>query len=79
VLTFLAERAGLGLREAYGTFNMGAGFALVIEAGAGVAAVATAERCGYGALLAGRVEPGRRRVRVEPLGIAYESGELELR
>jgi hypothetical protein len=29
-------------------------------------------------LLAGRVEEGRRRVLLEPLGIEFEGGELEL-
>lgn len=79
VLAFLVERHGLGAREAYGTFNMGAGFALFVAGGSGEAAVATARGAGYEALVAGVVERGPRRVVLEPIGVTYESSELELR
>ena len=79
VLAFLSDAAGLSVREAYGTFNMGAGFALFVQAGASGAVLEHAERLGHAAQLAGRVEAGSRRVLLDPLGIAYESDELELR
>lgn len=79
VLEFLAERAGLSPGEAYGTLNMGAGFVVFAASGAGDDLVGLAATCGYGALVAGKVEAGSRRVVLEPLGVVYESGELELR
>jgi phosphoribosylformylglycinamidine cyclo-ligase len=79
VLSFMVERAGLDAREAFGTFNMGAGFSLFVAAGAGEAAVEAAAGAGYEALLAGVVEDGPRQVVLEPIGVTYESSELELR
>ncbi len=79
VLAFLAERAGLSDHEAYGTLNMGAGFACYVGAGAGESLVSAASCLGYTALLAGHVEEGPRRVVLEPVGVEYGSGELELR
>jgi phosphoribosylformylglycinamidine cyclo-ligase len=79
VLAFMVERARLDQREAYGTFNMGAGFALFVAAGAGRDAVAACTSAGYEALVAGVVEEGARRVVLEPIGVTYHSSELELR
>ena len=79
VLAFMVERAGLDAREAYGTFNMGAGFALFVAAGAGEAAVAASRGAGYEAMLAGRVEAGERRVVIEPIGVTYDASELDVR
>jgi phosphoribosylformylglycinamidine cyclo-ligase len=79
VLAFMVERSRLDQREAYGTFNMGAGFALFVAAGTGRDAVLASTSAGYEALVAGVVEEGPRRVVLEPIGLSYESSELELR
>jgi phosphoribosylformylglycinamidine cyclo-ligase len=79
VLTFMVERAGLDPAEAYGTFNMGAGFVVFVGAGCGQDAVAACRDAGYEALVAGVVEDGRRRVVLVPIEVVYESSELELR
>ncbi len=78
-LAFLASRAGLDAREAYGTLNMGVGFALFLGKGSGIDAVAAAQDAGHHALVAGVVEEGARRVVLEPLGVTYEGPELALR
>jgi phosphoribosylformylglycinamidine cyclo-ligase len=78
VLGFLVAEAGLNDHDAYATFNMGAGYALYCAAGAGAGLVALAGELGLDALLAGRVEQGPRRVVLEPLGVTFESRELEL-
>jgi phosphoribosylformylglycinamidine cyclo-ligase len=78
VLAFLAERAGLDAAAAYSTFNMGSGLAIYCRAGAGEGVVAAAARLGLSALLAGRVEAGPRQVVLEPLGVRYESSQLDL-
>jgi phosphoribosylformylglycinamidine cyclo-ligase len=78
VLGFLAERAELEPAAAYSTFNMGAGFAVYCAAGSGPAVVRAAAGVGLEALVAGRVEDGPRRVVVEPVGVNYDSDQLEL-
>lgn len=79
VLAFLADGAGLDARAAYATFNMGAGFALFMAPGEGEPAAARARELGHGALVAGTVEAGERKVVLAPVGVTYDSGELELR
>jgi phosphoribosylformylglycinamidine cyclo-ligase len=79
VLAWLASAAGLDDATAYGTFNMGAGFALYLPEGAGEPAAALAESAGYRAVVAGRVEEGPRQVVLEPIGVVYGAESLELR
>jgi phosphoribosylformylglycinamidine cyclo-ligase len=79
VLAFLVDTAGLSEREAYATFNMGAGFALVVGAGDGDKAAHAARSSGVEAIVAGRVEQGARSVVLAPLEITYLEEELELR
>ncbi len=78
VLEFLVAQAGLDPAAAYSTFNMGSGFAVYCAAGAGEGVVADAAACGLGALVAGRVEEGPRRVVIEPAGVTFEGEQLEL-
>jgi phosphoribosylformylglycinamidine cyclo-ligase len=79
VLGFLAARLRLPDDEAYGTFNMGAGFVLYVPAGAVATAQAVARARGVALLHAGTVEPGPRRVVIRPLGIAYDGAALQVR
>jgi phosphoribosylformylglycinamidine cyclo-ligase len=79
VLSFLQQKAGLSTEEAYGTFNMGAGFALYLPASAVAAALAAAKRSGFELLHAGEVEAGPQRVIIEPLGITFEGSSLQVR
>jgi phosphoribosylformylglycinamidine cyclo-ligase len=78
VLEFLVAESGLDPHAAYSTFNMGCGFALYCAAGAGAQLVELAAGLGLQALLAGRVEDGRRQVILEPVGVRFEGDELEL-
>ncbi len=78
VLDFLAREAALSPAAAYSTFNMGVGFALYCPPGEGQAIVRVAERLGLAAEVSGRVEEGPRRVVLEPVGVSYESDQLEL-
>ena len=79
VLEFLRTRLSMSDREAYGTFNMGAGFALYVGNGDGERACEVARGAGYEAIVAGRVEEGARSVILEPIDVVYASEELELR
>lgn len=79
VLAFIQKEAGLDARAAYGTFNMGAGFALYLPAGQAEAAVKVSRAQGIEALVAGTVEPGPRRVVIEHLQVEYAESDLHLR
>ena len=78
VLAFLVEESGMSPTAAYSTFNMGCGFALYCAAGSGTAVAETASEVGLPAVVAGRVEDGSRRVVLEPVGVVFEGGELDL-
>jgi phosphoribosylformylglycinamidine cyclo-ligase len=78
VLSFLVAEAELDPHGAYSTFNMGSGYAVYCEQGAGEAIVEIASALGFEALLAGRVEEGPRQVILEPLGVRFAGEELEL-
>lgn len=79
VLQFLADRAGMSADDAYGTFNMGAGFAVYCAAGSSNDVVRIAKETGYEAWVSGAVEEGPRRVIVEPIDVVYEEADLQLR
>jgi phosphoribosylformylglycinamidine cyclo-ligase len=79
VLRFVRQQAGLDDREAYGTFNMGAGFALYVAPGDAERCVDVARAQGVEAWIAGSVETGPKQVVVEPLGLVFGAGELRLR
>jgi phosphoribosylformylglycinamidine cyclo-ligase len=77
VLAFLVEQAELDARDAYSTFNMGAGYAVYCEAAGGERVVEIARELGFQALVAGSVEAGPRQVIVEPVEVVYGGSELE--
>lgn len=79
VLRFIAEHAGHDAAEAYGTLNMGAGFALFVDAADAERTVAVAKACGIDAWVAGTVEAGAKRCVVEPIGVTFEGDALQLR
>ena len=79
VLSFIQKEAGLDAREAYGTFNMGAGFAVFVPAEDADRAVAVARKAGIDAWVAGSVEAGPRRLVIEPLDVEYGGDELGVR
>jgi len=77
-LAFLVDATGMDAREAYGTFNMGAGYAVYVHPDRAEDVVAAATACGLRAAVSGHVEAGERRVEVPHLGISYAGTELEL-
>ncbi len=79
VLHFIATEAGHDAEEAYGTLNMGAGFALYVAAADAQRTVDVAKACGVEAWVAGQIEAGPKRLVVEPLGIAFGDDALQLR
>ncbi len=79
VLRFIQQQAQQADHEAYGTFNMGAGFALFVAAGDSERSVAVALAQGIDAWVAGEVVAGPKRVEITPLGVTYAAEELNLR
>jgi phosphoribosylformylglycinamidine cyclo-ligase len=79
VLRFMQLQAGLDDAEAYGTLNMGAGFALFVHTDDAERAVATARAQGIAAWVAGRVEAGPKQLFIEPIGVHWGAEELQLR
>jgi len=79
VLQFMQREAGHDAAEAYGTLNMGAGFALFVAGADAERTVEVAHACGVEALVAGRVEEGAKQLHIEPLDITFSGESLALR
>lgn len=79
VLEFMQAESGMSTRDAYGTFNMGAGFALFVARGDVAATISAAEHAGLAAWHAGDVEAGAKSLVIEPLKIEYAGSDLHLR
>jgi len=79
VLKFIQEEAKLDSAEAYGSLNMGAGFALFMPQANATRAIEIAARHKIKAYLAGRVEKGEKQVIIEPFGVTFKSDSLDLR
>lgn len=79
VLHFIAREAEHDAAEAYGTLNMGAGFALFVPAARAAEAAQVAQRCGVAAWVAGAVEAGPKQLVVEPLSLRFDADALALR
>jgi phosphoribosylformylglycinamidine cyclo-ligase len=79
VLAFIQREAGQDNREAYGTLNMGAGFALFVAAGDADKVVEISRSLGVDAWVAGAVKAGPKQVLIEPLDISFGHDDLQLR
>ena len=79
VLAFMQAETKLDNAEAYGTLNMGAGFAFFVAAAQAEKTVAIARECGIDAWVAGSVEAGLKQVIIEPIGVTYVADDLKLR
>ena len=79
VLAFIQKAAAMSNADAYGTFNMGAGFALYVAAEDAEKTVTAAKNAGFEAWNAGVVEAGPKSVVIEPIGITYTDADMHLR
>jgi len=79
VLSFIQHHAQQDDHEAYGTLNMGAGFALFVPADQAQRTVEVAAAQGVGAVVAGVVEAGDKELLIEPLGLRFAADDLQLR
>ena len=79
VLSYLQQMAHMDNTEAYGTFNMGAGFALFVDAKDAAKTVAVAEKAGVAAMIAGTVREGAKSVVIKPVGVTFTDADMHLR
>jgi phosphoribosylformylglycinamidine cyclo-ligase len=75
----MQREAKLDHAEAYGTLNMGAGFAFFVRPEQAEQTVAIARQCGIAAWVAGGVEAGPKQAIIEPIGVTYSADDLKLR
>lgn len=81
IFRFIMKAGPVDEREAYATFNMGAGFAVYIDPADTEACLKLARECGIEAWVAGTVQKqgSRKAVEIVPLGITFESDTLQVR
>ena len=81
IFRFIMQAGPVETREAYGTFNMGAGFAAYVRPQDAQQTVQLATAAGYTAWVGGTVQrqAGRKAVEIVPLGITFEGDSLNLR
>jgi phosphoribosylformylglycinamidine cyclo-ligase len=81
IFKFMQKHGPVDDREAYATFNMGAGFAVFVSPENATAALAAAEEVKLTAWLAGTVakQGDRKAVELQPLGVVFESESLQVR
>lgn len=79
VLDFIRRQAAMSDEDAYGTLNMGAGFALYVAAADAQRTVDVARQCGVSAWVAGEVLEGDKSLAIEPLGLTFGGDALALR
>jgi len=81
VFEFIMRAGPVELKEAYGTFNMGAGFAAYVDAADAERCVQIAKTAGYDAWVAGVVQKqgDRKAVEIAPLNMTFEGDTLNVR
>jgi phosphoribosylformylglycinamidine cyclo-ligase len=81
VFEFLMRQGPIETREAYATFNMGAGFAVYVDSSDAERCVALAKGSGYTAWVGGtiRKQGSRKAVELAPLDITFEAETLQVR
>ncbi|HEV8548254.1 MAG TPA: AIR synthase related protein [Polyangiaceae bacterium] len=79
VLAYLVRASGMSVAEAYGTFNMGAGFAFFVAPESAPRALEISRDLGTELSDVGRVEAGPREVVLGPLGLTFQGETLAIR
>lgn len=76
---FIQEHSENNDEEMYGTFNMGAGFAIFLPSKQVQKAQKIAKKNGFKSLVSGFVQKGPKQVVIKPKNIVFASGSLEVR
>jgi len=77
----MLQAGPIDVREAYATFNMGAGFAVYVDPSDADTFLRLASQTGHSAWAAGEVhkEAGRKAVEILPLQITFDAQSLAVR
>lgn len=79
---FIQENSGMSDEDMYGTFNMGAGFAIILPETESERAAEIITDSGFKAIIAGKVETGEKQVIIKRQGkddIVFKSDSLNIR
>ncbi|KKS98484.1 MAG: hypothetical protein UV73_C0001G0005 [Candidatus Gottesmanbacteria bacterium GW2011_GWA2_43_14] len=79
VFNFIMANGPVDKKEAYGSFNMGAGFAVFVASKDVKRVIAIAAKNDIKAYFAGSVEKGKKQVVIAPLNIIYDSRSLQVK
>lgn len=79
VLEFIVDNGPVATSEAYGSLNMGAGFAIFVPKKDVRKTLTISKKAGIKAYVIGQVEKGPKQVTIEPLNITYKGEDLNLR
>ncbi len=79
IFRFILDRAGVDMKEAYGTFNMGVGFAVIVSADMADDCARLAQGEGYEAYVAGTVRAGNKSVVLRDRDIVFEEASLNIK
>lgn len=78
LFTFIQKSTSMTAKDMYATFNMGAGFAIIIDKENCAKVIAIAGKHGIKAYHCGTVIKGEKKVIIEPLNITYGEKELDI-
>lgn len=76
---FIQQQTSMSDEEMYGTFNMGAGFAIFVPEKDVAKVIGIGQENGLQIINAGRVEEGNKEVVIEPKGIVFAEESLQVR
>lgn len=79
VLKFIVDQGQIETKEAYSSLNMGAGLAVFIPQEDVQKTISISKKLKLKAYAVGQLEPGSKRVVIEPLDIVYKGKEFKLR
>lgn len=79
IFQVLCDAVEMSQREAYGTYNMGVGYAFYVSSNDAQRALRLLNDHGRNATLAGFIEAGPKRVVLRPLGIEFDGASLAIR
>ena len=79
IFGFLQEHGPVDDTEAYGNLNMGVGFALYVAENDAWKVLRAAQQLGFGALVAGHIESGDKKVVIKPKDLEYAGETLAVR
>ena len=76
---FIQEKSGMSDVDMYGTFNMGAGFTVILPEAEVDKALEIINSSGHKAIKAGIVVEGEKKVVIKPLNLTFKSESLNIR